>query len=59
MDATLQLIIEQFKELQSEISTTIAEMKSEMRALVAGHEALKSDIGNIIEDKVGNCTSTT
>jgi hypothetical protein len=59
MDVTLQLIMDQFKELKSEVTTTTAELKTDMRALGAGQEALKSDIGNITEDKVGNCMSTT
>jgi TolA-binding protein len=58
MDATLHLILDQFKELKSEISTITAELKTDMCALFTGQEALKSDIGNIIEDKVGNHMST-
>jgi len=55
MDSALQLIMDQFKELKSEISTTTTELKSElsvntaelkmvMCAFGTGQEALKSDI---------------
>jgi SMC interacting uncharacterized protein involved in chromosome segregation len=55
MDATLQLIMGQFRELKSEICTITAELKTNICALRTGQEALRSDIGSIIEDKVGNC----
>jgi hypothetical protein len=42
MDATLQLIMDQFRELKSEICTITAELKTDMRALGTGWEALKS-----------------
>jgi predicted nucleic acid-binding Zn-ribbon protein len=58
MDAALQLIMDQFKELKSEISTNTAELKMDTCALGTGQEALKSEIGSITEDKVGNCMST-
>ena len=55
MESALQLIMDQFKELKGEISTTTTELKSElgvttaelktdMCALGTGQEALKSDI---------------
>jgi hypothetical protein len=55
MDSALQLVMDQFKELKSEISTTTTELKSELSATTAelksdmctlgtGQEALKSDI---------------
>ena len=50
MDATLQLIMDQFRELKSEICTIIVELKSDMCALGTGQKTLKSDIGRIIED---------
>jgi hypothetical protein len=39
MDAALKLIMDQFKEL-----------KTDMGALSTGQEALKNDIGNVTED---------
>jgi peptidoglycan hydrolase CwlO-like protein len=58
MDATLQLIMDQFRELKSEICTITAELKTDISALGTGQEALRNDIGSIIEDKVGNCMSS-
>jgi len=58
MDATLQLITDQFRELKSEICIITAELKTNICALGTGQEALRSDIGSIIEDKVGNCMSS-
>jgi len=58
MDATLQLITDQFRELKSEICTITAELKTDICALGTGQEALRSDMGSIIEDKVGNCMSS-
>jgi len=58
MDATLQLITDQFRELKSEIATVTAELKTDICALGTGHDALRSDIGSIVEDKVGNCMSS-
>jgi hypothetical protein len=62
MEATLQVIMEQLRELssgksalKSEISATTAELKNDINT---GQELLKSDIGNIIEDKVGNSMSS-
>jgi hypothetical protein len=47
MDAALKFIMDQFREL-----------KMDMGALGTGQEALKNDIGDIVEEKVGNCMST-
>jgi len=44
MDSALQLIMDQFKELKSELSATTAEFKTDMCALGTGQEALKGDI---------------
>jgi outer membrane murein-binding lipoprotein Lpp len=58
MGATLQLITDQFRELKSEICTISTELRMDMVALGAGQEALRCDIGSIIEYKVGNCMSS-
>jgi chromosome segregation ATPase len=52
MDATLQFITDQFRQLRSEIGTITAELKTDIGALGTGQEALRSDIGSIVEDKV-------
>ena len=52
MEATPQLIMDQFRVLKSEICTITAELKTDMCALGTGQEELRSDIGSIIEDKV-------
>ena len=44
MDSALQLIMDQFKVLKTNLSTTTAELKTDMCALGTGQEALKSDI---------------
>jgi hypothetical protein len=54
---TLQFITDHFRELKSEICTGTAELRTDMGALGAGQKALRSDIGSIIKDKVGNCMS--
>jgi hypothetical protein len=63
MEAKLQVIIEQLRELNTgqgapkcEIITTTAELRSDIST---ERELLKSDKGNITEDKVGNCMSST
>jgi len=44
MDSALQLIMGQFKELKSELSTSMVELKTDMCALGTEQEALRSDI---------------
>ena len=58
MDTALQLIMDQFKELKTEISVTTTELKTDICALSTGQEALKSDMGDIVEGKVASCMST-
>jgi hypothetical protein len=58
MDAAIYLIMDQFKELKSEISTKTGELKADMCALGTRQVSLKSDIGTVTEDKLGHCMGT-
>jgi hypothetical protein len=57
MNAAIQLIIDQFKEMKNEISTTTAELKADMCVVGTGQESLQSDKAAVIDDKVGHCIS--
>jgi hypothetical protein len=54
MEETLQLITDQFRKLKIEICTITAELKTDICALGTVKETLRTDVGSIIEEKVGN-----
>jgi hypothetical protein len=58
MDAMLQLILDQFKELKSEISTNTTQLKSEVRKFEMSK--IRDDLitqAHVMENKIGNCIS--
>jgi hypothetical protein len=50
MDATLYLMIEQLKELQSAVNAGHLELKAEINAMSAGQEELETDINAVKTD---------